>query len=464
MLAPVAPEVRTVGKTARSLALTGLEAGAAYSFVVTPDISGALVDGESSEPVMTSIAGSRNTPIPGEETYSSSTLSFSVSDASGTWSYSGTAVDNTTVLDRSSCSVSAVVSGMLSASSSLSFGWSADNYYGNGSDTLTAVFVDGDGNATTVWSTTNSSNSDRQNVNVSLAGLAGKSGRLTISYSHSGSYYVGDQYGGRLYAPTVTSVQVATVPAVAWDTETLTALGMPEIRSVSSVSEGFYRECGLGTTTFYVECSETVINLAARPSHLALVGDGDVAVTPNGNGRFTVRVSPSGITEANARSRMILTLAATDSNGTTAYRDVSLRFAPAAATAVTVAATTSSGSSFTVDVPYEWIDQYALVPSGSSASAYEGALAGDADADGDGFPNWAEYICGSSPIDPASKLKATIRMENGQPIVGYEPSGIAAGFKAVVKGTDDLAEDFSRWQITTGTTSLHYFRVEIVPE
>ena len=54
-------------------------------------------------------------------------------------------------------------------------------------------------------------------------------------------------------------------------------------------------------------------------------------------------------------------------------------------------------------------------------------------------------------------------MENGQPIVGYEPHGLAAGFKAIVKGTDDLAEDFSRWQITTGTTSLHYFRVEIVP-
>ena len=244
----------------------------------------------------------------------------------------------------------------------------------------------------------------------------------------------------------------------------LIALVMPEIRSVSSVSEGFYRECGLGTTTFYVECSETVTNLAARPSHLALVGDGDVTVTPSGNGRFTVRVSPSGITEANARSRMILTLAATDSNGTTVYRDVSLRFAPVAATAVTISATTSSGSSFTVDVPYEWIDPYALVPSGSSASAYEGALAGDADADGDGFPNWAEYICGSSPIDPASKLIATIRMENGQPIVGYEPHGLAAGFKAIVKGTDDLAEDFSRWQITTGTTSLHYFRVEIVPE
>ena len=56
-------------------------------------------------------------------------------------------------------------------------------------------------------------------------------------------------------------------------------------------------------------------------------------------------------------------------------------------------------------------------------------------------------------------------MENGTPIVGYEPSDlIANGFKAVIKGTDDLSEDFANWQVTTGTTSLHFFRVEIVPE
>ena len=55
-------------------------------------------------------------------------------------------------------------------------------------------------------------------------------------------------------------------------------------------------------------------------------------------------------------------------------------------------------------------------------------------------------------------------MENGVPNVGYEPSDrIASGFKAVIKGTDNLAEDFSNWQVTTGTTSLHFFRVEIVP-
>ena len=467
VLAPVEPEIQNVDKTARSLALNGLAAGATYSFSVTPTISDALVDGESSESVSTSIAGTRNTPIPGEQTYTPTMLSFSASDASGTWSYSGTAVDDTTVLDKSRCAISVAIFGTLTTSTSLSFGWSANNYYGNGSDTLTAVFTAIDGTATTVWETTNAANRDRQNVNVSLGELAGLSGKLTISCNHSGSYYVGDQYGGRLYAPQITNVLVPSVPAVAWDTETLTALGTPQILSVSSTAEGFYRECGLGTTTFDVTCSGSVTSLKAWPSHLALVGNDDVSVTPRGNGRFTVTMTPSGITEYNERSRMILTLAATDANGTTAYKDLSLRFAPidAVASAVKVDATTSSGCAFSVDVPYEWIETSGLVSPGSAASAYEAALASTADADGDGIPNWAEYVCGTCPTNSSSKLTATIRMEDGAPVVGYDPSdGIVSGFKAVIKGTNDLSEDFSSWQVMTGTTSLHFFRVEIIPE
>ena len=467
VLAPVEPEILNVGKAERSLVLNGLAAGATYSFSVTPDVSGALVDGEASESVSTSIAGTRNTPIPGEQTYTPSTLAFSASDASGTWSYSGTAVDDTTILDKSKCSVSVAISGTLTASSSLSFGWSANNYYGNGSDALTVVFTAVDGTEVTVWETSNAANRDRQNVNVSLGELAGLSGRIRISCNHSGSYYIGDQYGGRLYAPQIANVLVPSVPAVAWNSETLTALGTPQILAVTLAAEGFYRECGLGATTFDVTCSENVTSLAAWPSHLALVGDDDVSVTPRGKGRFTVTVTPSGISEDNVRSRMILTLAAADANGTAAYKDISLRFAPidAVVGAATVSATTSSGSAFSVEIPYEWLETSGIVPSGSSASAYEAALAATADADGDGIPNWAEYVCGTSPTNSSSKLTATIRIENGVPIVGYEPSDrIANGFKAVIKGTNNLLEDFSNWQVTTGTTSLRFFRVEIIPE
>ena len=467
VLAPIAPEARTVGKTVRSLTLNGLAAGATYSFTVTPSISGALVNGESSAPVSTSIAGARNTPIPGEQTYVSSTLTFSTSDTCGTWSYSGTATSSTSVEDWWDASITATLQGALSSDSSLSFSWKANNNYSYVNGDFAVVFIGQNGNSTTLWSVANNSPvTVAQNVSLPLGTLAGQIGKIKISFAFESSN--GYSYGkGEILSPRITNVLVPSVPAVAWNTETLTALGTPQILSVSSASEGFYRECGLGATTFDVTCSESVTGLTARPSHLSLVRDEDVTVMPKGGGRFSVTVSPSGVTADNARSRMILTLAATDSNGTTAYKDLSLRFAPmdAVVNVVTVNATTSSGSAFSVEVPYAWIETNGLVPSGSAATAYETALSSTADADGDGIPNWAEYVCGTSPTNSASKLTATIRIENGTPIVGYEPSGqLVTGFKAVVKGTNNLSEDFSHWQVTTGTTSLHFFRVEIIPE
>ena len=464
VLAPVEPEIRNVDKTVRSLVLNGLAAGATYSFAVTPIISGALVDGESSESVSTSIAGLRNMPIPGEQTYTPATLSFSAFDTSGTWTYSGTVVDDTTILDKSECSISIVISGMLTASSSLSFGWSANNYYGNGSDTLTAVFTAIDGTETTVWETTNAANSDRRNVDISLAALAGLSGKIKISYKHSGSYYIGDQIGGRLYVPTVTNVLVPSVPDVAWETETLTSLGTPEILSVSAVSEGFYGECWTNTTTFAVQCSSSVTNLCAFSSHLSLVGDEDVSVSKVSDGKFKVCVTPSGINESSFRSRMILTLVGTDSNGTKCYKDLSLRFSQVEPkpTEVHVEATTSSGDAFSVDIPYSWIEENGLVTSGSDAAEYA-----TADADSDGLPNWAEYVCGTDPSDPDDKLTASITMVDGEPVVTYTPAdGIASGFKAVIKGTTNLAAALSTWEVVTDTrtSTCRFFRVEIVPE
>ncbi|MBQ3344445.1 MAG: C10 family peptidase [Kiritimatiellae bacterium] len=323
VLAPVAPETRTVGKAARSLALAELTAGATYSFTVTPNVSGALVDGETSESVSTSIAGTRNTPIPGEQTYSSST-------------------------------------------------------------------------------------------------------------------------------------------AVAWETETLTALGTPEIRSVSSVAEGFYGECGLGTATFSVTCSENVTSLQALPSHLALVSDNDVTVTSQGNGRFTVSVSPSGITEDNLRSRMILTLAARDANGTTAYKDLSLRFAPMeAVAAVTVTAQSASGAELTAVIPYTWFVENGLVSSGAADAAFQQAAY--ADSDGDGMANWAEYVCQTSPCNADEKLVCSIEVVDGKGKVSYWPREIRSGYRAVVKGTDDLRA--TEWTtVTTETSPLHFFKVVIEME
>ena len=465
VLAPVAPQTLTVGKTARSLALAGLTAGATYSFTVTPNISGALVDGEASDSVSTSIAGTRNTPIPGELTYNLSTLSFSASDTSDTWSYSGTAVDDTSVSGGRNCSITCSPLGSLTSTSTLTFDWTADDYYGvwNGTDSydvLTATFKAADGTESPLWCITNrEAKTSRQQVSCNLATLSGQSGKIVISYSHKGYGY---GYGGVIYAPRVANILVSSVPAVAWNTETLTALGTPEIRSVTSVSEGFYGECGLGTTTFSVTCSENVTSLQALPSHLALVSDNDVTVTSRGNGRFSVSVRPSGVTEDNLRSRMILTLAATDANGTTAYKDLSLRFAPMeAVAAVTVTAQSASGAELTAVIPYTWFVENGLASSGAADAVFEQAAY--ADSDGDGMANWAEYVCQTSPRDADEKLVCSIEVVDGKGKVSYWPSNIRPGYRAVVKGTDDLRA--TEWTtVTTETSTLHFFKVVIEME
>ena len=296
-------------------------------------------------------------------------------------------------------------------------------------------------------------------MSCNLATLSGQSGKIVISYSHKGYGY---GYGGVIYAPRVTNILVSSVPAVAWNTETLTALGTPEIRSVSSVSEGFYGECGLGTTTFSVTCSENVTSLQALPSHLALVSDNDVTVTSRGNGRFSVSVRPSGVTEDNLRSRMILTLAATDANGTTAYKDLSLRFAPMeAVAAVTVTAQSASGAELTAVIPYTWFVENGLAASGASDAAFQQAAY--ADSDGDGMANWAEYVCQTSPRDADEKLVCSIEVVDGKGKVSYWPSNIRPGYRAVVKGTDDLRA--TEWTtVTTETSTLHFFKVVVEPE
>lgn len=129
---------------------------------------------------------------------------------------------------------------------------------------------------------------------------------------------------------------------------------------------------------------------------------------------------------------------------------------------VVVSAQTSDGEAYSVSIPYSWIEESGLVSPGSEASAYEVSVS--TDTDGDGFPNWAEYVCGTSPTDPADKLTASIVLESGQPVITYSPSCIAPGFKAVIKGTPDLASP--TWQVVTETRTspFHFFRVEILPE
>ena len=132
-----------------------------------------------------------------------------------------------------------------------------------------------------------------------------------------------------------------------------------------------------------------------------------------------------------------------------------------------VSGTTSDGVVYSVGVPYAWIEEYGLAAQGSDMAAHAAAVAPTADADSDGIPNWAEYLCGTSPVDADDKLTAHIVIEDDGPVVTYTPEGAPInGFKAVVKGTDDLSTAPSDWATVPDSkaSSYHFFRIEVVPK
>ena len=85
------------------------------------------------------------------------------------------------------------------------------------------------------------------------------------------------------------------------------------------------------------------------------------------------------------------------------------------------------------------------------------------DSDGDGMANWAEYVCQTNPRNADEKLVCSIEVVDGKGKVSYWPSDIRPGYRAVVKGTDDLCA--AEWTtVTTETSTLHFFKVVIEAE
>ena len=260
----------------------------------------------------------------------------------------------------------------------------------------------------------------------------------------------------------------AIVPPIAFETRTLAALGMPEILAVETahgtdMQEGFYRECSREGTVLYVACSPTVTALRALPSHLTFVPDEAVTVHPLGGGEFAVEFDGSGVTADVDRTRMILTLEATDANGTTVCKDLSLRFSSASGTAsedswaVEVGGTrVADGTSWTADLPYVWLVRNGLAPKGSTDAVF--AAAAGADADGDGLANCGEWICGTAPTNAAEHLRVLLDMDGGVPVLDYAPHTLRDGFVPIYVGTEALSP--ASW----GALDLerhHFFRAVI---
>ncbi len=170
--------------------------------------------------------------------------------------------------------------------------------------------------------------------------------------------------------PVMWWVEGTPVVPAAWGQSERTVLGLPAVVSVldadgNALPEGFYRECARGRARFFVECTPSVVSLRALPSHLSLLSDAAVTVHPAGTGRFAVELDASGMPASADGSRMILTLEATDANGTTACKDLSLRFS-----SETAADPEWDGTTPWVEITEQWV---AFDPNGGTCGTTSNA-------------------------------------------------------------------------------------------
>ena len=79
------------------------------------------------------------------------------------------------------------------------------------------------------------------------------------------------------------------------------------------------------------------------------------------------------------------------------------------------------------------------------------------DTDRDTFANWQEALCGTDPNDASDHLRATLRMENGVPVVDWNLASPMEGAARIVEGTSSLTSP--TW--TTDSASATSFRIRV---
>lgn len=323
---------QTVAPELRACTVSRFDCGLLAGVTVTPLFADG--SGIKSECEFTRIAGMSNLPVPATITeYTTNDVVYTSEVANDTWSLRGTAEGDSTIKAYHAWAggFDVAFSGRITEQSMFSFQWYEVGYYGASSDydTISVTFVSDDGEENDFWCITNRTQlAERQLVEIPLSQFTGKSGELKVVFWHNGANWAGESDVLRFYSPRISNVAIPVLPEARWEGKNFTTLPLPRIDSVKGhdgleIDEGLYREIGIGEDTLRVSCSKTVETLRVYPSHLSLMDDDDVTVEKIATGEFLVKMNTARVIR---RSRMILTLAATDANGTTACRDLSLRF------------------------------------------------------------------------------------------------------------------------------------------
>ena len=179
---------------------------------------------------------------------------------------------------------------------------------------------------------------------VSLTGVKGVATTMNTVLAYDATYpsvysYTAEELeSGSSYAFTVAPFMSDQSEARANTVTTTigTPAAAPAINSVSSIAggidlvqEGFFIECARGAINdITVTCSESTTSLSASPSHLSILPDEKVTVEKSGN-VFTVHVDATDMMSTKKfwdGDMLILTLVATNNDGTEAYKNLMLRF------------------------------------------------------------------------------------------------------------------------------------------
>ncbi len=180
--------------------------------------------------------------------------------------------------------------------------------------------------------------------NVSLSGVTGFEETETVNIPRDDTtpgvyrYTASGLEDGANYAFTV--MPVMTDGSAARSNAATTRIGTPEpapeILGVSSVAcglelvqEGFFIECARGIVNdIDVDCNAATVDLVALPSHLSILPDEKISIEKDGN-VFTVHVDATDMMETGKfhdGDMLILTLVATNADGTEAVKNLMLRF------------------------------------------------------------------------------------------------------------------------------------------
>ncbi|MBE6382877.1 MAG: hypothetical protein E7049_07700, partial [Lentisphaerae bacterium] len=180
--------------------------------------------------------------------------------------------------------------------------------------------------------------------NVSLSGITGFAETETVSIPRNDAtpgiygYTASGLESGANYAFTVTPVMAdgSAARSNAATTRIGTPEPAPEVLGVSSVAcglelvqDGFFIECARGIVNdIDVACNASTVSFAALPSHLSILPDEKISVEEE-NGVFTVHVDATEMAETGKfhdGDMLILTLVATNADGTEAAKNLMLRF------------------------------------------------------------------------------------------------------------------------------------------